>query len=1035
MSEPWRLPSEGRTDRSQTLHFEFNGKAYTGRAGDTLAAALLANGVHFVARSFKYHRPRGILSAGVEEPNAIVQLESGPHTIPNARATEVLLYDGLRATSVNARPSLENDRLAIMQRLAPFMAAGFYYKTFMWPRRWWGRYEERIRDAAGLGTAPEHPDPDHYDKRFAHCDVLVVGAGPAGLAAACSAARAGARVLLVEQDAEPGGSLLANPIEIDGRPATEWVAARMAELQELPDVRILLRTSVAGYHDHDFVVACERCHDHLPLAQRRGVRERLWKIRPRRVVLATGAHERPLVFGSNDLPGVMLAGAVSAYIHRHGVLAGRNAVLFTNNDLAYQCAIDLQRCGAQVLVVDPRAPGQGALPAQAAALGIAIHYRTVVAAAEGGRHVKAVRLQAYRSTSANPARTMPDLTPTAANPASTSAAARPEAPNTVPGASGVIACDLLAMSGGFNPVVHLHAQARGHLHWDDALACFTPIEAPDSHHRSAGAAAGLFDLQQALDHGVSAGRQAAAAALGDPVTALPPAPRWQAPTQACDPILPLWLIGPVERANRGPKQFIDYQNDVQVADILLSVREGYRSAEHVKRYTSMGFGTDQGKLGNINGMAVLALLQGKRMAETGTTTFRPNYTPISFGAIAGRELGVHFDPVRKTSLHAWNVTAGARFEDVGQWKRAHYYPRPGESMVTAVARECLAVRKAVGLLDYATLGKIDVRGPHAAEFLNRMYINAFTRLRPGLCRYGVMLDENGMVMDDGVILRLAEDHFLVTTTSAGAARVLAWMEQWLQTEWPELRVFLTSISDQYSVATVAGPQARKVLQAVCHDVDLSPTAFPFMSFQDGHIDGMPVRVLRVSFSGELSYEIYVPADLGRPLWERLMQAGAPHGITPYGTEAMHVLRAEKGYVIVGQDTDGSVSPIDLGLGGMVSKTKDFLGKRSLARSHTAGSGRKQLVGLLTQDPTQVLPEGGQILQAPTTARLADMQGHVTSSYASPVLGHSIALALLRDGHSRMGESLTVATADGQFMGARVCSPVFYDPDGARQHVE
>ena len=1005
MNESFRLPTGGRIDRSQVLRFEFNGKAYTGHPGDTLASALLANGVHFVARSFKYHRPRGILTAGVEEPNAIVQLERGAYTIPNARATEVTLYEGLRATSVNARPSLEKDRLAILQRLAPFLAAGFYYKTFMWPRRWWGRYEERIRDAAGLGTAPNHEDPDHYDKRFAHCDVLVVGGGPAGLAAACSAGQAGARVLLIEQDVELGGSLLSRPAEIDGRPAEDWLQARRAELRQMPDVRVLLRTSVAGYHDHDFVVACERCHDHLPVDQRRGVRERLWKIRPRRIVLATGAHERPLVFGNNDLPGVMLAGAVSAYIHRHGVLAGRTAVVFTNHDGAYQCAIDLRRGGAQVVVVDPRPPGQGSLPAQAATLGIPIHRHTVVAAAHGSRHVKAVRLQGYE----------PGVSPKA------------------PGPSTVIACDLLAMSGGLNPVVHLHAQARGRLRWDDAQACFVPVTDPDSHYRSAGAACGVFNLQQALDQGVTEGRQAAAAALGAPPTT--PEPHWQAVDAACDPLLPLWLSGPAERANRGPKQFIDYQNDVQVADILLSVREGYRSVEHVKRYTSMGFGTDQGKLGNINGMAVLATILGQGMAETGTTTFRPNYTPISFGAIAGRELGIHFDPVRKTSVHAWNEAAGALFEDVGQWKRAHYYPQPGETLDAAVARECLAVRQAVGLLDYATLGKIDVRGPDAAEFLNRMYVNTFTRLEPGLCRYGLMLDENGMVMDDGVILRLAQDHFLVTTTTSGAARVLAWMERWLQTEWPDLQVFLTSVSDQYSVATVAGPYARKVLQAVCDGIDFSPAAFPFMHFREGAVDGAAVRVLRVSFSGELSYEIYIPANWGRHLWERLMQAGAPYGITPYGTEAMHVLRAEKGYVIVGQDTDGSVSPVDLGLGGMVSKTKDFLGKRSLERSHTAGAGRKQLVGLLAEDPRQVLPEGGQILDGPTTAVLADMQGHVTSSYLSPTLGRSIALALLRDGHARHGQTVTVATAQGPFMNARVCAPVFYDPDGKRQHVD
>jgi len=999
MTQTSRLPEGGRIQRDVPLGFTFNGKNYTGFQGDTLASALLANGVHFVARSFKYHRPRGILTAGVEEPNALVQLESGPYTVPNARATEVELYEGLAAVSVNAKPDIERDRLAVMQRLARFIPAGFYYKTFMWPRSWWGKYEERIRDAAGLGTVPEVPDPDRYDKRYAHCDVLVVGAGPAGLAAACAAGRTGARVIVVDDGPEAGGSLLRTREQIDGRPADEWAAERVAELRQLPQVLLLQRTTAFGYQDHNLVTACERLHDHLPVGRRRGVRERVWKIRARHVVLATGAHERPLVFGNNDIPGVMLAGAVSTYIHRFGVLPGRRAVLFANHDGAYQCAIDLKRHGAEVAVVDPRVLSHGTLPQEAARMGIRVIHQAVVAEARGGTHVTGVRLRGHGAR----------LLETA----------------------DVLSCDLLAVSGGWNPVVHLYAQSRGRPRWCERRACFVP-DAAAQPQSSVGAANGDFSLQAALDGGVRAGLRAAQGAVGAQAV---DAPSWSAPQPEETPLMPLWSVGKGTQISRGPKQFIDYQNDVSVSDIHLAVREGYHSVEHVKRYTAMGFGTDQGKLGNINGMAVLAEALKQSIPETGTTTFRPNYTPVSFGAMAGRELGDYFDPIRKTCLYDWNVAQGALFEDVGNWKRAHYYPKPGEDMHAAVRRECLAVRNAVGILDYSTLGKIDVRGPDAVEFLNRMYINSWTKLQPGRCRYGLLLDENGMVMDDGVSIRLSEDHFILTTTTGGAARVMSWMERWLQTEWPDLRVYLTSITDQYAVATVAGPQARKVLGAVCQDIDFDNEAFPFMSFREGTIDGVFARILRVSFSGELSYEVYIPANSGRHVTDLLMRAGEPYGITPYGTETMHVLRGEKGYIIVGQDTDGSVSPMDLGMGGMVAKTKDCLGKRSLTRSHTQGPGRKQLVGLMARDPQCVLPEGGQILLSETRAPLAPMFGHVTSSYMSPILGRSIALALLKDGQSRMDQEVIVATADGRFMPARVCGTVFYDPEGARQNVE
>lgn len=1025
MSQSYRLDSTGRVDRSKPVEFLFNGKTYQGFQGDTLASALLGAGVHFVARSWKYHRPRGIMTAGVEEPNAIVQLEEGAYAVPNPRATEVELYSGLVASSVNASPSLENDRMAFVQRFARFIPAGFYYKTFMWPKKLWPKYEARIREAAGLGSSPRLPDPDRYEKTYAHCDVLVVGAGPAGLAAAYTAARSGARVMLVEDHAELGGSLLSQDTEsgrhdkaaavvnvaaadvaaplvgatIDGKPVDVWVEHIAAELQANPNVQILTRATAFGYQDHNLVTVCHRLTDHLPVHSRRGVRERLYKVRAKAVVLAAGAHERPMIFGNNDLPGIMLAGAVSTYINQYGVLPGKKAVVFTNNDEAYRTAIDLTRHGASVLVVDARTATQGSLPEQAKRQGISVMYGAMVIEASGTRHVRSVQIVACKEE--------------------------------VPGETlAEHPCDLLAMSGGWNPVLHLFAQSGGRAVWNDAKACFIPGQAVQPAF-SAGAANGDFLLAEALSGGVSAA-QAALAHAG--VTAAQ-AVSWSTPAVVESPILALWLAGHKAKVGRGAKQFVDYQNDVAVSDIYLAVREGYESIEHVKRYTALGFGTDQGKLGNISGMAILADVLNKTIPQTGTTTFRPNYTPVTFGALAGRELGDFFDPIRKTCLHEWNVAQGAVFEDVGNWKRPWYYPRNGEDLHAAVSRECLAVRNSVGIMDSSTLGKIDIQGPDTTEFLNRIYTNSWTKLGVGKCRYGLMLDENGMVFDDGVNIRLGPEHFLLSTTSGGAARVMNWMERWHQTEWPQLKVHMTSVTDHFATFAVVGPNSRKVLQAVCADIDFSNEAFPFMSFREGTFAGVFARVMRISFSGERSYEVNVPANCGQHVWDALMEAGRPYSITPYGTEAMHVLRAEKGYIIVGQDTDGSVSPFDLGMGGLVAKTKDFIGKRSLSRTHTAQANRKQFVGLLPDDPALLLPEGAQIVSQSGGALPAVMTGHVTSSYRSPILNRSIALGLLQGGLERQGEKITVALPNGGYATASVCSPVFYDSEGTRQNAD
>jgi len=1000
MTQHHRLPAGGAVDRATRLNFTFNGKAYTGHAGDTLAAALLANGVHFVGRSFKYHRPRGIVTAGVEEPNAIVQLERGAHTVPNARATEVMLYDGLVADSVNAQPSLERDRFAFLQRLSRFIPAGFYYKTFMWPRRFWLRYEKRIRAAAGLGHAPAADDPDRYEKIHAHCEVLVIGAGPSGLAAARAAAEHGCRVILVDEQDQLGGSLRASRRQIDGLPAAQWAADMARALAGLPDVTILTRTTAFGYQDHNLVTATQRLTDHLPVRERGGNREKLWRIRAARVVLATGAHERGIVFHNNDLPGIMTASAISTYVRRFGVLPGRQAVLFTNNDSAYATALDLHENGARVCVVDARARSDGTWARQARDAGIRVIQDAVVVAASGRNHVASVRVRGHAAPAAN---------------------------------TETIACDLVGVSGGWNPAVHLYSQSGGKASWHDERACFIP--GPKAQAAcSAGACNGEFSLEGALRDGHLAGADAGRHASGkapDPAGL----PRWQVDPVIETPIQALWLAADGASVDHRYKQFVDFQNDVTAADIHLAAREGFESVEHVKRYTAMGFGTDQGKLGNINGMAILADALGKRIAETGTTTFRPNYTPVTFGALAGRELGSRLDAERQTCIHDWHAAQGAVFEDVGNWKRPWYFPRQGEDMHAAVARECRAVRNGVGILDASTLGKIDVQGPDAVTLLNWVYTNSWTKLAVGKCRYGLMLDENGMVFDDGVNIRLGEQHFLLSTTTGGAARVLTWMERWLQTEWPHLKVHMTSVTDHFATFAVVGPHARKVLQAVCQDVDFSNAAFPFMSFKEGTIDGVFARIMRISFSGELSYEVNVPANAGRHVWDRIMAAGEPYGITPYGTETMHVLRAEKGYIIVGQDTDGSVTPNDLDMGGLVAKNKDFLGKRSLSRADTAKPGRKQFVGLQTEDPRLVLEEGAQLLNQPSRAAVAPLVGHVTSSYFSPALDRSIALGLVEDGLARKGQVVVAALPDGGFAKTRIVSPVFYDQEGARQHVE
>ncbi|WP_277960602.1 sarcosine oxidase subunit alpha [Pseudomonas sp. RIT-To-2] len=1005
MSQVNRLSSGGRIDRSKKITFTFNGQTYSGYEGDTLAAALLANGVDIVGRSFKYSRPRGIIAAGAEEPNAILQIGATEATqIPNVRATQQALYQGLVATSTNGWPNVNTDVMGILGKVGgKLMPPGFYYKTFMYPQSFWMTYEKYIRKAAGLGRSPTENDPDTYDYMNQHCDVLIVGAGPAGLAAALAAARSGARVIVADEQEEFGGSLLDTRESLDGKPAAEWAHQVVSELRGIANVTLLPRATVNGYHDHNFLTIHERLTDHLgdraPIGQ---VRQRMHRVRAKRVVLATGAHERPLVYGNNDVPGNMLAGAISTYVRRYGVAPGKKLVLSTNNDYAYRVALDWFDAGLQVVAIaDARHNPRGSLVEEARAKGIRILTASAVIETRGSKHVSAARVAAI------------DLKA-----------------HKVASPGEWLDCDLVGSSGGYSPVVHLASHLGGKPVWREDILAFVPGDAPQKRV-CVGGVNGVFNLADALSDGFEGGARAAAEAGFKIVEGTMP----KALARQEEATVALFQVPHDKSTARAPKQFVDQQNDVTAAAIELATREGFESVEHVKRYTALGFGTDQGKLGNINGLAIAARSRGISITEMGTTMFRPNYTPVTFGAVAGRHCGHLFEPVRFTALHAWHVKNGAEFEDVGQWKRPWYFPKRGETLHSAVARECKAVRDSVGLLDASTLGKIDIQGPDAREFLNRIYTNAWTKLDVGKARYGLMCKEDGMVFDDGVTACLADNHFLMTTTTGGAARVLQWLEIYQQTEWPDLKVYFTSVTDHWATLTLSGPNSRKLLSHVT-DIDLDKDAFPFMTWKEGQVGGVPARVFRISFTGELSYEVNIQADYAMGVLEQIVEAGKQYNLTPYGTETMHVLRAEKGFIIVGQDTDGSMTPDDLNMGWCVGRTKPFswIGWRGMNREDCVREQRKQLVGLKPTDPNKVLPEGAQLVFDTRQAIPMSMVGHVTSSYMSATLGHSFALAVVKGGLKRMGEKVYAPLVDGSVIEAEICSSVFFDPKGEQQNV-
>lgn len=1004
-----RLQNGGRlVDRSTKLDFTWNGKRLTGYKGDTLASALLANDELLVGRSFKYHRPRGIVAAGPEEPNALVGLGQGGKYEPNQRATTTELFNGLTAKSQNHWPSLEFDVGGVNRVMTRFFPAGFYYKTFMAPAFAWKHvFEPVIRKAAGLGAAPaaEDRDADRYEYFYAHCDVLVVGGGIAGLAAALQAGKSGAKVLLLEQENSLGGRAPVDGVTVDGKAAQDWIDETTKALHALENVRIRTRTMGAGVYDHGYALGYERLTDHAP--EIAGPRHRLWRIRAKRILTATGAIERPLSFAGNDVPGVMLAGAVRDYMANHGVSVGDRVVVATNNDDAYRTAIALKAAGLDVpAVIDARVVADGALPMKAREMGIRVEVGKAISSVYGNKRVTSVGIcsQAGEGTKTDE-----------------------------------LACDAVAMSGGWSPVVHLWSHCGGKLNWDTEMAMFRPDPARPPLGADgagfvlvAGTANGYLDAAAAIADGHAVGAQAATEAGFAAGEAAAPV----GASEAEGPILAVWSMPQGQNKKLQMKTFLDYQNDVKVSDVRLAAQEGYESVEHTKRYTTLGMATDQGKLSNINGLAVLADSLNADIPQVGTTTFRPPYHPISMGAIAGEARGGLFKVLRRTPIHDWTDANGGFWEPVADWRRPYCYQQAGETVKDAVKREILQTRNSVSILDASTLGKIIVKGPDAGKFLDMLYTNMMSTLKVGRCRYGLMCSENGFLSDDGVVARLDDETFLCHTTSGGSDRIHAWMEEWLQTEWWDWKVYTANVTEQYAQIGIVGPNARKVLEKMGTDMDLSAEALPFMAFADGEIAGIKARPYRISFSGELSYEVAVPAAQGQAFWDAALEAGAEFGITPYGTEALHVMRAEKGFIMIGDETDGTVIPQDLGLNWAISKKKeDFLGKRAQQRPHMVDPKRWRLVGLETEDPAVVIPDGAYAVDGTTRANgVKHMIGRITSTYYSPTLDRSIAMGLVEDGPERMGDTIMFARTDGTTINAKIVDPVFLDKEGARQNV-
>ena len=995
MSQEFRLDKIGLINRDKKISFKFNGKKYYGYEGDTLASALIANGIHLVGRSFKYHRPRGFFGVGVDEPYAIVQLYRNGETDPNCRATEQELFEGLEAKSINCFPSVNFDLGAINNFLNRFFPAGFYYKTFMWPKSFWYRiYEPFIRRAAGFGVASTNHDQERYEHKYEYCDLLVAGSGPSGLASAYAAAKNGANVILAEDKPRFGGSLLTSEVNIGNQTGKEWSEKIISELKAMPNVIVKNRAQVFGYYDHNMLVMSERVSDHLPKSKKYTPKQRLWYIRSKEVVISSGSIERPIIFGNNDTPGVVLASAAKEYLKVYGVLFGKKPLIFTNNDSAYETAIEFKKNGILPVILDSRVNPSSEIINEAKNLGIEIQFSHVVVAAKGYKKVKSAEIAKISDDKKN----------------------LEEIKN--------IQCDCICVSGFWTPTIHLASQSGNKTKFNQDIDAFVPNK-PKQKETTLGSANGVFTLEETLKTSFEAGTKISKKITNKENTILIP----QVFEKKNSKHDKFWCV-PLPKG-KTYKRFLDFQNDVTVSDIELALREGYRSIEHVKRYTTLGMATDQGKTSNLNGLQLVSSLENKVVPSVGHTTFRPPYTPITIGAIVGREIGKHSKPTRKSPMHSWHEKHNAVFVDAGVWLRPRYYKQGTENLSEASKREAENVRKNVGVCDVTTLGKIDIKGPHAAEFLNRVYTNAWLKLPVGKARYGVMLREDGIVMDDGTTTRISENHYHMTTTTAQAANVLSHLEYYLQIVWPELNVNVVSTTEQWAGAAIAGPNSRKLLQKIFPDIDVSNNSLPFMGYVESNLFGINARIFRISFSGELAYEVNVESDYGNFMWEKIIEIGKDFAIQPYGTEALSTLRIEMGHV-AGSELDGRTIPYDNGLDGLVSKKKDFIGKRSLSRKAFVSTNRQKLVGVVPLDKKTNIPEGSHLVED-ATAKLPNQKlGHISASCWSVEYNNPFSLAIIKDGKNMIGKKLfAMSPLKNKSIPVEIVSSHYVDPKGER----
>ena len=995
MSQSYRLSNEGLLNRNKVISFKFNGKKYTGYEGDTLASALLANGIHLVGRSFKYHRPRGFFGAGVDEPNAKLQIQLNGHSEPNVNATEFELVEGIEASSQNCWPSVEFDVGAINNFLNRFFPAGFYYKTFMWPKSFWYKiYEPFIRKAAGLGVASIKKDKERYEHKYEYCDLLVAGSGPAGLSSAYAAAKNGAKVILAEDKPRFGGSLLTDDVTIDNLSGKAWTDKIITELKEMPNVIIKNRSQVFGYYDHNMTVMFERTGDHLENKPKYTPRQRLWYIRAKEVLLSTGSIERPIVFGNNDTPGIFLSAAAKEYIKVYGVLVGKKPLIFTNNDSAYETALEFKKQGVHPIILDTREEHSSELIETAKSNNIQIKFSYAVIAANGYKKVKSAlvgKLNRDKTDFKN---------------------------------SEIIECDCICVSGFWTPTVHLASQSGNKLKFNDQIDAFVPDKSKQNE-TSVGASKGTFTLKETLNDGFKTGFDLSKKITKNNNSTSTP----NSNETKKNPHDKFWC-SPLPK-DKNYKRFVDFQNDVAVSDIEVALREGYRSIEHVKRYTTLGMATDQGRTSNLNGLQLVANVEKKIVPQVGHTTFRPPFTPITIGAIVGREVDMEYMPTRKTPMHTWHEKNNAVFVDAGAWKRPRYYKQGNENLFEASKREAKNVRDHVGICDVTTLGKIDIKGPDAAEFLNRVYTNAWLKLPIGKARYGVMLREDGIVMDDGTTTRISENHYHMTTTTAQAANVLSHLEYYLQVVWPELKVNVLSTTEQWAGAALAGPKSREVLAKLFPDIDVSNEALPFMGYKEGNLFGIKAKIFRISFSGELAYEINVESDYGLFMWEKMMEIGKEFNIQPYGTEALSTLRIEMGHV-AGPELDGRTIPYDVSLEGLVSKKKDFIGKRSLQKEAFNNSDRQKIVGLIPTDKKTSIPEGSHLVVNKDAKLPNPKLGHVSSSCWSVENNNPFSLAIVKDGKNMIGKKLfAVSPLKNSAIEVEVISSHYVDHEGKR----